>query len=51
MPNLFELFFALLWHVVVIIWPLLVAAVVLAVIVYFVFVRQRGVANDDDQDK
>jgi hypothetical protein len=25
--------------------------VVLAVIVYFVFVRQRGVANDDDQDK
>ncbi|MDB4712752.1 hypothetical protein OAF43_00865 [bacterium] len=51
MPNLFELFFALLWEVVVIIWPLLVAAVVLAVIIYFVFVRQRGVANDDDQDK
>ena len=51
MPNLFELFFALLWHVVVIIWPLLVAAVVLAGIVYFVFVRQGGVADGDDQDQ
>ena len=33
------------------IWPLLVGTVVLAGIVYFVFVRQGGVADDDDQDK
>ena len=33
------------------IWPLLVGTVVLVGIVYFVFVRQGGVADDDDQDK
>jgi RNA polymerase subunit RPABC4/transcription elongation factor Spt4 len=42
---------SLLIDVLAYIWPLLVGTVVLVGIVYFVFVRQGGVADDDDQDK